>query len=351
MKRLDAQKVCGTMPDRFERRVRQTLDSLGKEPKMKKISYRTCILAAALVVLLTATALAAIHWETLEKLMGQKAPSADEVMQGNIHQETVNGVEIAVQEMGYDGRTLWLAIAYHLPEAEGQGEPEEQLSAHGLGWWLDALWLNGRQVKIPSGSFIQTEETDTPGLLMQYACFRLDNEKVFLNGKTEIALPVGDNQPVSDYYPAEEHPERFDADGGLMKPEKGLVTFSFTPNVIDVTTEHPRVPTVLPMATAQTEEAVFSPVLTYISLSVEAADGSDEDVLDWLWSLHLVDQNGSPLFPDMEKEYAGFQYGLSDYADAIASYLFPCRDSWPGELYMAPVVNGNADMTQAIKVK
>lgn len=351
MKRLDAQKVCGTMPDSFQQWVCQTLDNLGKEPKMKRISYRACALAAALVLLLTATALAAIHWETLEKLMGQNAPAADGVMQGNVHQETVNGVEIAVQEMGYDGRTLWLAIAYHLPDTDAQGEIEDQLSAHGVGWWLDALWLNERQVSIPSGSFIQSEETDTPGLLMQYACFRLDNEKVFLNGKTEIALPIGDNQPVSDYYPADAHPELFDADGGLMKPEKGLVTFSFTPNVVDVTIEHPRVPTTLPMATVQTEEAVFSPILTYISLSVEAADDSHEEVLDWLWSLTLVDPNGSPLFPDMEKEYAGFQYGLNDYADAIASYLFPCRDSWPGELYMAPVTNGTADMTQAIKVK
>lgn len=351
MKRLDAQKVCGTMPDGFKQRVRQTLDAVGKEPKMKKISYRACALAAALVVLLTATAWAAIRWQTLEKLMGQNAPAADEVMQGNIHQETVNGAEIAVQEMGYDGRTLWLAIAYQLPDGDGQGEPEDQLSARDVGWWLDALWLNGRQVSIPSGSFIQTEATDTPGLLMQYACFRLDNEKVFLDGKTEIALPIGDNQPVSDYYPAGEHPERFNADGGLIKPEKGLVTFSYTPNVLDVTTEHPRVPTVLSMATVQTEEAVFSPILTYISLSVQAADDSDEEMLDWLWSLTLVDQNGNPLFPDMEKEYAGFQYGLNDYADAIAGYLFPCRDSWPGELYMAPVTNGTPDMTQAVKVK
>lgn len=351
MKKLNAQKVCGTMPDSFEQRVRQTLDAVGKEPKMKKISYRACILAAALVVLLAATALAAVHWEALEKLMGQSAPAADGVMQGNLHQETVNGVEISVQELGYDGRTLWLAIAYHLPETEGQGEPEERLSARSVGWWLDTLWVNGRQVSIPSGSFIQTEETDTTGQLMQYAWFRLDNENVFLDGETEIALPIGDNQPVSSYYPAQEHPEHFDADGGLMKPEKGLVTFSFTPNVLDVTAEHPQVSAVLPMSTVQTKESVFSPILTYITLSVEAAENSDEAILDWLWSLTLVDENGTPLFPDLEKEYTGFQYGLNDYADSTASYLFPCRDSWPTTLYLAPAVDGTADMTQAVKVK
>ena len=120
--------------------------------------------------------------------------------------------------------------------------------------------------------------------------------------------------------------------------------------------------------TAQAAEVCYSPLMTYITLELEAAPGAVEayqaengkgyydedgnllweysgmDVFgDWICSLRLVDGEGTELFPG--------RYGNNGYSDEWAEFLYPCIGDLPEELYLAPFVDGKADLTQAVKVK
>lgn len=57
----------------------------------------------------------------------------------------------------------------------------------------------------------------------------------------------------------------------------------------------------------------------------------------------LVDGEGTELFPG--------RYGNNGYSDEWAEFLYPCIGDLPEELYLAPFVDGRADLTQAVKVK
>ena len=120
--------------------------------------------------------------------------------------------------------------------------------------------------------------------------------------------------------------------------------------------------------TARATEVCYSPLMTYITLELEAAPGvveayqaengkgyydedgnllweySGMDVFgDWICSLRLVDGEGTELFPG--------RYGNNGYSDEWAEFLYPCIGDLPEELYLAPFVDGKADLTQAVKVK
>ena len=104
---------------------------------------------------------------------------ADELMQSNLYQDTVNNVEITVREAGYDGRTLLVEYSYRMLDVDkvygvtaaeeyGENLPDgmepdtilEQLSdeafdalaAHHVGWNFDQLWINGQGVDMPNNS-------------------------------------------------------------------------------------------------------------------------------------------------------------------------------------------------------
>lgn len=83
--------------------------SISDSDELQLIFYRpvTLGLALALVFMIGTAAYAAGQWGIFEFLstMFQNQPSrADAVMQGELHKETVNGVEITVKEAGYDGK-------------------------------------------------------------------------------------------------------------------------------------------------------------------------------------------------------------------------------------------------------
>lgn len=81
-------------------------------------------------MLLGTVAFAATHWrifDVLSVFLGSQPPTADSVMQADLHQETLNGVELTIKEAGYDGRTLFLQYSYRIPEATepfGESMPE-----------------------------------------------------------------------------------------------------------------------------------------------------------------------------------------------------------------------------------
>ena len=380
------------VPEHFHNRMEMTLANIvNQEVNMKestkmairtagRFSSRTVALALALMMAVSAVALAATQWhvfDNLSFLTGKKTPkNADTLMQANLYQDTVNNVEITVKEAGYDGRTLLLQYSYRMLDVDNTFGPEglsdddlQLLADHHVGWWIDHIWFNGRAMDMPENSGAMESGTGVPGEIEITEYWRLDNEGFMLTGPVEISLPIGEIQSLSDYSRIN-HPEKYDVDGTLKLPEKGMVTFTFDARdaLSKVTTLRPNVEKVLPNVTAKVTEAAFTPLMTYITLNMKVnpdamaayiqengAGHKDEngqvifsysamDVIgEWVMSLELVDGSGVLLFPD--------HYGQNGYGDEWAEFLYPYIETIPDELYLAPIKDGVADMTLAVRVK
>ena len=64
---------------------------------------------------------------------------------------------------------------------------------------------------------------------------------------------------------------------------------------------------------------------------------------NWVCSLELVDGQGKLVFPG--------HAGQNGYGNEWAEFLYPYLENIPAELYLAPVEDGVADMSQAVRVK
>lgn len=380
------------VPEHFHNRMEMTLASIvNQEANMKestkkairtagRFSFRTVALALALVMAISAVALTATQWHVFDNLpflTGKETPkNADTLMQANLYQDTVNNVEITVKEAGYDGRTLLLQYSYRMLDVdktfgpEGLSDDDLQLLAdHHVGWWIDQIWFNGRAMDMPENSGAVQCGTNVPGEIEITEYWRLDNEGFMLTGPVKISLPIGECQRLSDYSRIN-HPEKYDVDGTLKLPEKGMVTFTFDARdaLSKVTTLRPNVEKELPNVTAKVTEAAFTPLMTYITLNLKVNPDamaayiqengaghkdengqvifpySDMDVLgEWIMSLELVDGSGALLFPG--------HCGQNGYGNEWAEFLYPYIETIPNELYLAPVKDGAADMIQAVQVK
>ena len=391
--RTRMQQNMPEVPENFHHAMENTLNRIVQEEQadpVRALAFRPrrmLALALAIALLLATVAFAAYRWQifdTLSLLTGQNPKNADQVMQSNLAQTTVNGVEIAVTEAGYDGRILFLRYSYRLPDFEeslgvykdGQlmegllYEEDELLSEYNVGWWTDNFWIDGLTMEMFSGSGGVTTGSDVPGEIIVTEYWRLDAGAVRLSGEVDISLPIGAKPDTSKYFPLFEHPEWKDENGNFKMPDEGLVTFTLdTGDMLDqVVTEHPNLPVELPEVTAKVTEAAYSPLMTYITLDLqgnpdawdafEAEHGegwTDEDgnVImpytamdvhgDWVCNLHLVDGNGAELFPG--------EYACSGYGDDWAEYLYPYIENLPDELWLAPIQNGAADFSRAVRVR
>lgn len=383
------------VPEVFHQRVETFLqEKVAQEVNMKestkralymggRFSSRALIFALIAVLALGTVAVAATQWGifgSLSEMLGMQPPTADSVMQGDLHQETVNGVEITIEEAGYDGRTLFLQYSYRFP---GIDEPLGTVSKHGermlteddmalfeqynLGWWVDAFWINGQPMEMAGNSGSNDRGSENPGEIIHTEYWRLDNIDVELSGKVEIALPIGESQP------AEYRKAIFDkASGQYTLPDKGVVTFSFdaSDTLSRVVTLNPNVETVTPEVTAKVSEAAFTPLMTYITLDLTAnpealaafkqenGEGYYDEQGNLLWpysgmdmysgwivGLKLVDGDSKELFPDA--------VGCNGVGNGWAEFLYPYMDpaNLPDELWLAPMDGDTADMEYAIRVK
>ena len=383
------------VPEVFHQRVETFLqEKVAQEVNMKestkralymggRFSSRALIFALIAVLALGTVAVAATQWGifgSLSEMLGMQPPTADSVMRGDLHQETVNGVEITIEEAGYDGRTLFLQYSYRFP---GIDEPLGTVSKHGermlteddmalfeqynLGRWVDAFWINGQPMEMAGDSGSNDRGSENPGEIIHTEYWRLDNIDVELSGKVEIALPIGESQP------AEYRKAIFDkASGQYTLPDKGVVTFSFdaSDTLSRVVTLNPNVETVTPEVTAKVSEAAFTPLMTYITLDLTAnpealaafkqenGEGYYDEQGDLLWpysgmdmysgwivGLKLVDGDGKELFPDA--------VGCNGVGNGWAEFLYPYMDpaNLPDELWLAPMDGDTADMEYAIRVK
>ncbi len=383
--------VTPEVPEHFHNRVEMTLENIVMQEAQKnnttkqttkttgRFSRRTFTIALAVTLFLGAAAFAATtQWhlfESISFLTGSGTPkNADSVMQSDLYRETVNNVEITVREAAYDGRTLLIQYSYRILDAEtpyavtaGEifganlpdgmsadtvvesvpGEAVEALEAHGVGSWISTIWIEGQELDMYPGSGRVVMGSTTPGEIIYTNYYRLDHGGVSLNGSVQITLPIGEKQSdeyLSNLYESETHTYRL--------PDKGVVTFAYNAGDTASKTEviRPDRETVLAEGTVCVREAVFSPLMTYITLSLQADPERklQEDELDifedWLFSLELIDGSGNILFPD--------EYGLNEHSRTAAEFLYPYMDTVPDELYLAPVdENGTADMDRAVLVK
>ena len=359
--------VAPEVPARFHDRVEMTLENIvTQEAQMKentrrisrgtgRFTRRTAVIALALILVLAAAAVAATRWHVFDftsHLTGEGTPvNADSLMQKELHQETVNGVEIKILEAGYDGRTLLLRYSFRMPDVDKAFDPDgisdddsRLLSDRHVGWWKDEIRFNGEPMGMPDGSESYRTGSEVPGEIIETDLWRLDAEGVKLEGPTEISLPIGDG----------------------TDPEKGWVTFTYDPGDIEarVKTYHPEKETVLAEGTVKVTEASFTPLMTYIRLEMKAdpetlaarkAETGEEDeeeaenlagmqlFEDWLFCLQLTDREGHPI------ETEGV--GLDEYSGTFAQFLFAWQEDLPDELWLAPADDETADMSQAVLVR
>ena len=394
---LRLQQELPDVPEGFHDRMTRTLNGFVVQERCEKAAaparrtrLNLAFALAAALLLLAAAAAAALHWNLFDEIFGATPKNADQVLTSVVHQETINNVEITVDEAGYDGITLYLRWRYRMPDVDtplgmyrdgqtGDGLSEEDyqlLNEHGVGWWIDNLWINGQCIGMGANSGGSERGSETPGEIIVSSYYRLDNEDVYLpDGDLTISLPIGQRQPLEDYSLAN-HPEKYDENGNLKLPEKGMVTFTI-PNSIRsrVTTEQPMVWTQLPDVRACVSKVVYSPIMMYVTLQMECSPDSlaryiqengegyyDENGTllfpysgmdlygDWASSLTLVDGQGQPVFPNLYDDY-GYVYGNNGYGSEWAEYLFPYLDSYPAEMWLAPMQDGTADMSRALRVR
>lgn len=392
--RRELKDLTPDVPEAFHRRVESFLqEKVDQEVNMKestkralyrggRFGSRALIFALAAVLMLGTAAFAATQWgifDSLSSILGAQPPTADSVMQGKLHQETVNGVEITIREAGYDGKTLFLQYSYRLPDAaepmgaanrKGErviGEADLALLAeHNVGWWVDAFWVNGQCMDMAFNSGSTTVGSDVPGEIIQSEFWRLDNIGVELSGKVEIALPIG-ACPDAEYRKA-----LYDRENDQYTlPDKGVVTFTLdTGDTLSrVVKMNPNTVTVTPEVTVQVTEVSCTPLMTYITLAMEPnadalaayraehGDGERDEhgaweysgihlYGEWVMNLQLVDGSGVPVFP-------GRIHGCNGYSDVWAEFTYPWMDpeKMPEQLWLAPVDGGAADMEYAIRVK
>ncbi|MEG1775471.1 MAG: hypothetical protein RR367_03115 [Clostridia bacterium] len=350
---------------------------------------RTLALALGIALLLGTAAYAAYHWnifDALRFLTGPAPTNADQMMQSNLAHVMVNNVDISVLESGYDGKTLFIQYAYRMNDVDHPvGQPAQEgtlvqdgvrmedmqlLYDHNVGWWIDHLWIDGKCVDLPNSSGSVTTGSTTPGEIIQTEFWRLDHAEMPLSGKVEIALPIGERQPLENVQ-LQKHPEMYGEDGALKQPAAGMVSFVLdTADMLSqVRVEHPNVAVRGENVTARVSEVCYSPLLTYITLKLEGdADaiaaykaqngdgfysedgktllweyGGVDVFIDWVNSLALVNGGGELLFPDAQ--------GYNGCGSEWAEFVYPHIENVPEALYLAPMENGSANMAQAIKVK
>lgn len=377
------------MPSGFHNAVTQTLTGLAQiapeerahtaaKPALNRRRVLAIALAAALMLAAVAVAATLMHG-VFDVTLGDEPANASALTQTNLARETVGNAEITVKEAAYDGMALYILYSIRdrtadqplgtLDSQTGEQtimeDGQARIDALGVGLWLDNLWMDGQVVHMPNMSKGYSLPGEENSEMLYYNQYRLDQENLYLDGKNvEIALPIGEWQ-------AAESLARDPQTGELLKPEKGMITFHMDCSIRNgIVTETPNILMEGKKWSAKVSKAVYSPIQLYITVDwtikpevlaayiAENGDGYyengvkfwDYDALEVcgseIMNLQLVDQNGKPVFETTQ----GY-YGCGGASVTQAWYTFPYAETYPGSMYLAPEINGEPDMSQAIPVR
>lgn len=403
MKRLD-ESMLPEVPASFDRAMRSTLSAIceqeraekarqegrdekvipfpnAAQPRRSRVHKRRMLIAlvAALVLIGSVALAAALRYNVFDMLLGGTPEGAESFMQYDLASVTVGNVEVRVREAAYDGVTLYLLTsARDLTATECLGEYWEEGGFRYLGgdedlpevghMWTDNFWINGQEIGMPAMSSGLEAGSDTPGEVLYYSTYRLDQEGesgVFLDGDVRITLPILERQDAREWIDSETKTMR--------EPDKGVLTFTMNCSAREQTkTLYPGSKAFMGEGIeAWVSRAIYSPLFTYITLEydvspsvleayvAEHGPGVTDESGNLLYAysamdavgrtvcrLQLVDQDGG-ILSDEQSEI--FIYGCDGYGDTSATFTFPAVDDPTQELYIAPVKDGVADMTRAIR--
>ena len=354
----------------LEARIMNNLDAQ-KTPR-RKVSM-TLVIAIALILALSVAAYAEYRWQVLSRFsffVGENPVKAGEIMQSGLHSQTFGDVTITVEEAGYDGRTLFLTYSYKAADDStvyNEDNAYDFFGKHDAGWWWDGMWINGKTVDMALGSTSEVMPGDEPGEVVEVDMWCLANEGVIMDDVTRIALPVGTDQDAMTLYM---NPAMRDENGGLKEPAEGVLVFELDTKEIQerITVVHPGEVTELELVNAYVEEAVFTPLMTYIDVRYTLKDGVMEAYIEangegvynddgklvipygpydaagwWMHTLVLVDAQGNRV--------GGQLTPYDGYGDKGVTLWMPYVEDLPQELFLVQSDGGAADMSRAIRVR
>ncbi len=384
------EQITPDVPSAFHQAMEGTLGLISRQEaarrsadgmniNRKSFRRRTLVIAMAAVLLAATAAIAAgLHYGLFDTLLGSGRDKGEAFIQRDLAKVSYNECDVEVKEAAYDGISLYLVYSVReraatkpigvYDETHKRWFADESslpaMQRDNIGWWEDNIWINGKSIDMPGMSGGDTMGSETPGELLFYQMYRLDQENVYLDGKVEIALPIGERQPKESLIVHKDTKT-------VELPQKGMVTFTLDASARDgIQTTHPSEEKDMPKMTAIVSEVTYTPLNLYITLDYAvkqetleayiAENGIDGGKLDseqkeylaaeiarqWMMGLDLVDKSGKPFF-DGTQGFGGLQGG----GKSRAWYMYPALDAYPDELFLAPVDGGMADMSLAVRVR
>lgn len=354
-------------------------------PGIRKRAAALILIAALLmagVALATAFAprVLSLFWGS-DLAMREDFPSR---VQQDVTEVMVGDCRVRIEEAVYDGVSLYVTYSIRnmtvdrmmgtqfrdAPEGQRQLTEEDfiEIRSWEAGDWHDGLWLNGKDTDMPETAVMEMGG-DEPGEIVVSSMYHLGLSGIVLEGNTRVSLPIGKRQVWTyETYPTLPR----DEEGGLLEPEEGCVSFYVSAEGLPVERVTDGPVSLWPDGTeVWTAEAVFTPVKLYLTLNYRVPDelieaykeamGSDGfyyegrlvyaysalDIADeWIGSFVLADENGQPV--DAKSGHYDGCYGMGD---TMFRYIFPYMDEYPSPLYVAPLVNGQPDMTRRVLVR
>lgn len=338
-------------------------------------------LVAALALIGSVALAAALHYNVFEALMGGTPTGAEDFVQHDLASATIGNVEVRVREAAYDGVTLYLLTsARDLTATECYGDVIADDGIRYLGgdddipavghMWTDNFWINGQEVGMPAMSSSLEAGSDTPGEVLYYNHYRLDqwgDGGFFLDGEVRISLPILERQDAREWVDQETKTMR--------EPDRGVLQFTLDCSARSQTqTTHPNMHA--PVADgmdAWISRAICSPLFTYLTLEYDVSQTAldayiaengpgytdDEGNLLYphtasdvagqiMWKMKLVDANGNLL---SDTSSGIFVYGCHSVGDTEATFVFPPLPPEAKEVYLAPLRGGVPDLSHAVRVR
>lgn len=345
----------------------------------RRFHLRRVLVATLVVVLLLASVALAVAFRhsVFDMLLGTTPKSGAAMIQHNLAKKTIGNIEIEVKEAAYDGMSLYLLYSIRdTNSTELLGEFDEvsgmrllaenamnAMNEANVGPWVDRFWIDGKPIGMPNMSSGITVGSETPGELLFYNLYRLDQDGIFLRDTVMIGLPILNRVDLSSL------PR--DANGRSILPvdDAHVLSFSLDTSIKNgIQEESPNVETSFDGMTFKASKVTYSPIKLYITLdmdvSSEAIAAMGEGIQDdqgniimaytgadvasqWVYSANLVTKDGQRVFKHAE----GFANGYQG-ADAKSVYFqFPYAEVYPDVMYLAPMEGDTADMTKAVRVR
>ncbi|MEG0767066.1 MAG: DUF4179 domain-containing protein [Clostridia bacterium] len=372
------EQLMPEVPAVFDLAMRRTLEEIVSGEQARRNwthKRRTLVYILIAALLLTTVAMAAaLRLNVFDVMLGITPAGGERLLQHNLAKASFDEVDVEIKEAAYDGISLYILYSVRDRNADaplGVYDPNcgyrlvsEEMPAmqrDKVGWWVDHIWIDGRAIDMPNMSGNMMIGSDMPGELLFYQLYRLDQEDVYLQGKTEIAMPIGKRQSLDSL--------QKNADGTLALPKQGMVSFTLDASVREgVRVETPTETTTLADMSVRVTSVAYTPIRLYIELEThvrqEAIDALGKGILDeqgnvimpysamdvvgeWALRVALVDGDGTVVF-DGTEDYAN---GCQGYGDTQSWFQFPYTEAYPETMYLAPLTDGVADMTRAVRIR